>query len=108
MDVAAIEAGTDFVEMLQNAVGSCDALLAVIGPQWLPASHDGRRRLDDPHDFVRVEVAGALQRNVRVLPVLVDDATMPRADQLPDDLQPLARRQAIDLRDARWDADIEQ
>ena len=108
MDVAGIEAGTDFVDVLQTAVGSCDALLAVIGPQWLAASHAGRRRLDDPRDFVRIEIGGALSRKVRVLPVLVDDAAMPRSEELPDDLQPLARRQAIALRDARWDADIDQ
>ena len=108
MDVAAIEAGVDFVDVLQKAVGSCDALLAVIGPQWLSATHDGKRRLDDPHDFVRIEIAGALQRNVRVLPVLVEGASLPRTSELPADLQALTRRQAIELRDARWDDDIER
>ena len=67
MDVTAIEAGVDFVDVLHKAVGSCDALLAIIGPQWLSAAHDGKPRLEDPHDFVRIEIAGALQRNVRVL-----------------------------------------
>jgi len=108
MDVAAIEPGVDFVEVLHKAVGSCDALLAVIGPQWLSATHDGKRRLDDPRDFVRIEIAGALQRNVRVLPVLVEGASLPPADSLPADLHALARRQAIDLRDARWDDDIDR
>lgn len=108
MDVAAIEAGVDFVEVLQKAVGSCDALLAIIGPQWLSAAHDGKRRLDDPHDFVRIEIAGALQRNVRVLPVLVEGASLPQTSALPADLQALTRRQALELRDARWDDDIER
>lgn len=108
MDVTAIDAGVDFVDVLQKAVGSCDALLAVIGPQWLSATHDGKPRLDDPHDFVRIEIAGALQRNVRVLPVLVDGASLPQTSALPADLQALTRRQAIELRDARWDDDIER
>jgi hypothetical protein len=108
MDVTAIEAGVDFVEVLHKAVGSCDALLAIIGPQWLSASHDGKRRLDDPNDFVRIEIAGALERNVRVLPVLVEGASIPPTEGLPSDLHALTRRQAIELRDARWDDDIER
>jgi hypothetical protein len=108
MDVTAIEAGVDFVEVLHKAVGSCDALLAVIGPQWLSATHDGKRRLDDPRDFVRLEIAGALERKVRVLPVLVEGASVPSTEDLPADLQALTRRQAIELRDARWDDDIER
>ena len=84
-------------------------LLAIIGPQWAGAADSaGRRRLDSPNDFVRLEIAGALKRHVRVVPVLVDDARLPVAADLPDDLQPLLRRNAAELRDARWDADIEQ
>ena len=108
MDVTAIEAGVDFVDVLHKAVGSCDALLAVIGPQWLSATHGGKRRLDDPRDYVRLEIAGALERNVRVLPVLVEGATVPSVEALPADLHALTRRQAIELRDARWDDDIER
>jgi hypothetical protein len=108
MDVVAIEAGVDFVDVLHKAVGSCDALLAVIGPQWVSASHGGKRRLDDPRDFVRLEIAGALERNVRVLPVLVEGASVPSTDDLPADLQALTRRQAVELRDGRWDDDIER
>ena len=108
MDVAAIEAGVDFVDVLDKAVGSCDALLAIIGPQWLSATVDGKRRLDDPHDFVRIEIAGALQRNVRVLPVLVEGAELPATSELPAALHKLTRRQAFEVRDARWDDDIER
>lgn len=108
MDVTAIEAGVDFVDVLHKAVGSCDALLAVIGPQWVSAAHGGKRRLDDPRDFVRLEIAGALERNVRVLPVLVEGASVPSTDDLPPDLQALTRRQAVELRDGRWDDDIER
>ena len=109
MDVTAIDAGVDFVDAIDRAVGTCDVLLAIIGPQWAGVTdHAGRKRLDNPNDFIRLEIAGALKRNVRVVPVLVDDAQLPGAGDLPDDLQPLLRRNAAQLRDARWDADIEQ
>jgi len=71
--VDSIELGDDFVEMITRAVGSCDVLLALIGDQWLTITdEDGRRRVDDPNDFVRVEIEAALTRNVRVIPILVD------------------------------------
>jgi hypothetical protein len=79
-DVDSIELGDDFVEMITRAVGSCDVLLALIGDQWLTITdEDGRRRVDDPNDFVRVEIEAALTRKVRVIPILVDGARMPRA-----------------------------
>ena len=109
MDVTAIDAGVDFVDAIDSAVGTCDVLLAVIGPQWTSAvDRDGHRRLDSATDFVRLEIGGALKRNVRVVPVLVDGARLPTAGDLPEELQPLLRRNAVELRDARWDADIEQ
>jgi hypothetical protein len=109
MDVTAIDAGADFVDAIDKAVGTCDVLLAIIGPQWAGAADGaGRRRLENANDFIRLEIAGALKRNVRVVPVLVDDARFPAGADLPDDLQPLLRRNAVELRDARWDADIEQ
>jgi hypothetical protein len=108
MDVTDIEAGVDFVDVLQRAVGSCDVLLAVIGREWLTCTdRNGRRRLDDPHDFIRLEVGIALTRNVRVIPVLVEGAVVPTASELPSDLEGLTRRQAVELRDARWNADVE-
>ena len=108
MDVAGIEAGTDFVESIEQAVGSCDALLAVIGEEWLAsAKQDGSRRLDDPQDFVRLEIGAALRRNVRVIPLLVQGAEMPAEGDLPDYLKPLVRRQAVELRDNRWNADVD-
>jgi len=87
IDVASIEPGVDFAEVITRAVGSCDVLLAVIGPGWLTAPDEaGQRRLDDPDDLVRLEVEAALARDVRVIPVLVEDATMPRRKDLPEDL----------------------
>jgi hypothetical protein len=108
IDVAGIEAGVDFIEALEKAVGSCDVLLAIIGREWVASTdRKGRRRLDDPRDFLRLEISTALKRDVRVIPVLVEDAPMPSADVLPDDLIPLTRRQAVELRDTRWDADVD-
>ncbi len=108
MDVTDIEAGVDFVDVLERAVGSCDVLLAVIGPEWVSsADRSGRRRLDDPQDFIRLEIGTALKRNVRVIPVLVQGAVMPRVDELPADLGPLVRRQAVELRDVHWNADVD-
>ena len=108
IDVTGIEAGVDFVEVLENAVGSCDVLLAVIGREWVTsADRNGRRRLFDPRDFIRLEISTALKRNVRVIPILVEGAPVPTAEVLPDDLTPLIRRQAVELRDTRWDADVD-
>src|SRR5262249_40394164 len=88
---------------ITTAVGSCDALIALIGPHWVSViDKSGRRRLDDPTDFTRLEIAAALKRNVRVIPALVGGAQMPGSDDLPEDIKPLARRQAYELTDNRW------
>lgn len=105
-DVDSIQLGDDFVEVITRAVGSCDVLVALIGDQWLTITDaHGRRRLDDPDDFVRLEIEAALTRNVRVIPILVDGARMPRADELPDSLVKLVRRQALELSPARFEFD---
>jgi Tol biopolymer transport system component len=107
MDVDTIEPGVDFAEVLAAAVESCEVLLAVIGDQWLTMKDDtGRRRLDNPDDFVRLEIGAALDRNVRVIPVLVQDAKMPRAQDLPPALAKLARRHAHEMSDPRWNYDV--
>jgi hypothetical protein len=108
-DVEAIEAGVDFVEAINSAVSQCAVLLAIIGPNWLKVTDSqGRRRLDDRNDFVRLEIAAALQRNIRVVPVLVGGVVMPKAEDLPQGLESLARRQAHELSDPRWDFDVGQ
>jgi TIR domain len=105
-DVDSIELGDDFVEVISSAVGSCDVLLALIGDRWLAITdEDGRRRLDDAADFVRLEIEAALTRNVRVIPILVEGARMPRVAELPPSLAKLARRQALELSPARFDFD---
>jgi hypothetical protein len=105
-DVDSIELGDDFVEAITSAVGSCDVLLALIGDEWLTITdEDGRRRLDNADDFVRLEIEAALTRKVRVIPVLVDGATMPDPDDVPPSLVPLTRRQALELSPSRFDFD---
>jgi hypothetical protein len=89
MDVGTLEPGTNFVKKIESAVGSADALLVVIGRGWLTAKNvDGERRLDDPEDFVRLEVALALAGEAVVIPVLVGGAVMPAEEDLPPDLVP--------------------
>lgn len=109
MDVSAIEPGVDFVEAIDRAVGSCTVLLVVIGRRWLDSTdRAGQRRLDDPKDFIRLEVGTALRRNIRVIPVLVQDAAMPGEGDLPDDLKLLARRNAFEINDNHWDSNMAQ
>jgi TIR domain-containing protein len=108
-DVDNIEPGLDFVNILSERVGVCEALVAIVGRSWLSIRDDEqRRRIDDPHDFVRIEIEAALQRNIRVIPVLVDGARMPRAEELPDGLKPFSRRQAIEISHTRFDSDTER
>ncbi len=105
MDVEGIEPGLDFVVAIEEAVGSCRVLIAVIGDEWTTSTDAaGRRRLDDPNDFIRLETGSALQRGIRVVPVLVGGAVMPLAADLPDDLKALTRRQAIEINHKQWEA----
>src|SRR6516162_610618 len=107
MDVDNLDPGVDFVEAIETSVGSCEVLIAVIGKQWLVSSdEEGRRRLDNPDDFVRLEIAAALKRNIRVIPLLVDGALMPRSNELPDDLKLLIRRNALEVSHTRFNADL--
>jgi len=109
MDVDAIQPGRHFVEVVQEAVSACDALIAVIGSDWLQISDaSGARRLDDPSDMVRLEVATALERGIPVIPVLVRGAQMPREGDLPVGLTDLAYRNALEVSDARFRADVER
>jgi hypothetical protein len=108
MDVDHIPAGVDFVDHLNSQVAACDVFLAVIGPNWLNAKDDrGRRRFENPDDFVTIEIAAALARNIRVIPVLVDGARTPKADKLPDSVKPLVRRHAVEVRNTQFGRDAE-
>lgn len=94
IDVDNIPLGVDFVDYLDRKVSECETLVAVIGKQWLEATdpRTGQRRLDDPNDFVRIEIATALKRGIPVVPLLLDGTDIPGADRLPEDLQALARK----------------
>lgn len=106
-DIDTIEPGDDFVEVIEKAVTSCGVLLAVIGKQWLSLTDaEGKRRLDDPNDFVRIEIAAALDQNIRVIPTLVGGARMPSITVLPDNLTKLARRNALEIGDRTFQFDV--
>jgi class 3 adenylate cyclase/tetratricopeptide (TPR) repeat protein len=107
MDVDRLALGRDFVEAIDREVGSCDVMIALIGRNWLSvADADGRPRLEDPSDYVRLEIEAALTRDVPVIPALVQDAEMPRSVELPDSLAPLAHRQGLPIRDIGWHEDV--
>ena len=106
LDVDNIAPGLDFKKVLAEKVQACDVLLAVIGPGWLTSADErGSRRLDNPNDFVRIEIEAALVRDIRVIPVLVDGAPMPGEQELPDTLRSLADRNAVRLAHERFGAD---
>ncbi len=108
MDIDTIAPGEDFVEVIRSAVSSAETVIALIGRQWLTVTNPGgQRRLDDPDDFVRLELVTALERKIRVVPVLVQGATMPGAKDLPAPLAPLARRNAVEVGDARFRRDVQ-
>jgi hypothetical protein len=109
MDLDSIEPGLDFIEVIERTIASCDVLIALIGRQWLMSTDAaGQRRLDDPEDFVRREIVMALRRNIRVIPILIQGTSMPRAATLSDDLQPLTRRNAVELSDMHFRRDVDQ
>jgi hypothetical protein len=105
-----IPPGADFGEYLTSLVDRCNVVLAIIGPRWLDArDREGERRIDDPQDWVRLEIERALARDgVEVIPVLVDGARLPPREELPPSLLGLRRRNAFELSDSRWDYDLEQ
>jgi hypothetical protein len=107
MDIeGGISRGADFVNAIGRAVADVDAMVVVIGHHWSKCTDDqGLRRLDSEDDWVRQEIVAALRRDILVLPVLVGGATMPRAEDLPDDIRALARKQAAEISDSRWDYD---
>ena len=107
LDTDKIAAGDDFPRALEERLAASDALLAVIGPQWLTIADARGPRLNQPEDYVRREIATALARGTRVIPVLVGGARMPAADELPEPLRPLAHRNAATLHDATFERDFE-
>ena len=109
MDVDSIAPGLDFREVVQQRLASCDLMLALVGKEWLTVTtRDGRRRIDDPGDFVRLEIEGALKRKIPVAPVLLHGAQMPSADSLPESMRDFAFRNAFELSHTRWESDVDE
>jgi hypothetical protein len=107
MDIDSIEPGDDFVEVIKSKVGACEVLVVLIGRAWLTCTDEsGRRRLDNHDDFVRLEVKAALERGIRVIPVLVSGARPPRPEEVPDDLSPLCHRNALTLTEVGYRQDL--
>jgi hypothetical protein len=109
MDVDAIELGVDFLKAISAEVAKCDVLLAIIGPGWLDASdEEGNRRLNNKNDFVRIEIAAALKRDIPVIPLLFDGTPIPTEDRLPKDLKALVLRNGISVRHASFHRDTDK
>lgn len=109
MDVDGIPLGSDFVKVLREEVGRCQVLLALIGGAWLDARDaQGKWRLDDPNDFVRIEIATALARGIPVIPVLFDGVAMPAAERLPDNLKELRHRNWLNVRHETFHSDLDK
>jgi hypothetical protein len=108
MDVDSIAHGVDFTESVIEAVSGCNILIALIGRDWLAITDsEGRRRIDNPDDWVRIEIETALKSHIPVVPVLVDGAALPQLSDLPPSLQPLIRRQALQLTHTGFRAGVE-
>jgi hypothetical protein len=107
-DVDDIRPGQDFVAAIDTQLQSAQAVLVMIGPRWLEAGTDGKRRLEAADDFVRREVAAGLASGKPVIPLLVGGATMPNAKDLPDAIVDLARHNAVTLSDGGWRLDVER
>lgn len=109
MDIDKIDPGLDFTQVISKYLNSSEVMLAIIGPDWMAYNPDkGTYRINDNNDWVRKEIASALQRNIRVIPVLLDGGSMPDEDQLPDDLKPLLLRQSYEISNKRWKYDCDQ
>ncbi|MBL8398449.1 MAG: toll/interleukin-1 receptor domain-containing protein [Candidatus Accumulibacter sp.] len=109
LDYQSIVSGEDFAEAIRRGIGTSVVVLVVIGPHWLDARNaDGQRRLDDPADFVRLEIETALSGGVPIIPVLIEGATMPASTRLPASLQEFSRCQGVELSATRWQYDVDR
>ena len=100
-DVESLSPGADFVDVVREMLQRAFAMVVIIGPAWLDT-----QRLSDREDLHREEIRTALERSIHIVPVLVNGASVPRKDDLPDEIRPLVRRHAIEITDTRWDYDV--
>lgn len=106
-DIENIAGGADFGNVIEQNLQAADAVIVLIGPEWLSIKNDkGQRRLEDPQDWVALEIAAAIEMKKPIFPVLVDGASMPRVEELPDKLKPLIRYNALSVSDDRWKSDV--
>lgn len=109
LDTDSIEAGADFATEILRALQRCDVMLVIIGPKWLELGHEsGGRRLDDPMNYVRMEIESSLNRGLTIIPVIVDPAKPPMEEELPDSLKRLSRRQGFIIRQEHLEVDLAQ
>jgi formylglycine-generating enzyme required for sulfatase activity len=108
MDVDTIQAGADFQKAIEAAISECDVMVALIGKKWIDGDGPGTRRLEDAKDYVRLEISTALDRDVRVIPVLVDGMAMPDEQELPSSIRPITRRNALEISNTRFNYDLER
>ena len=109
MDIDRIEPGQDFVDAINHSVAEAGVLLVLIGREWIKMTDkSGVPRLDNPEDFVRLEILAGLEQKTVIIPVLLADAEMPSAQALPAPLQPFARRNAIEISDSRFHSDVDR
>jgi len=108
-DIEGISGGADFGVVITETVNRADAVIVLIGKRWLNACDEtGQQRLKDSEDWVAQEIAAALKQKVPVYPVLVDDVSMPRSEDLPEVIKPLARYHAVSISDRNWSRDVDQ
>jgi TIR domain len=105
-DVSGIPPGKDFVQWIDETVADTSVVLVLIGPNWLSPTESGQSRLHEPDDQLAAEIEAALEQDKLIIPVLLEDARMPRAEELPDRLKDLARRNAVSLADEHWGSDV--
>jgi hypothetical protein len=108
MDVDSIDPGDRFPDILAQALDSSDVLVAIVGKNWFGIALEGKRRIDEPDDFVRQEVGGAISRGIHVIPVLVGGAMLPQPEELPPDLATLSAFNAVEVRHTRFDDDVQR
>jgi hypothetical protein len=107
MDQFSVKPGEPFPWAIQQAVAHCDVMVALIGPKWLSvADRNGRRRLDDPRDYVRREITAGLDRGISLIPVILPGGSIPDASALPEEMQGLEQLQMLDLSARHWQADV--
>ncbi|MFT3946326.1 MAG: toll/interleukin-1 receptor domain-containing protein [Agriterribacter sp.] len=108
MDIEKLEPGVDFRVALAKSLETCDVLFAVIGPGWIGTDKNGNPRIKHAEDWVRIELETALKRDIRIIPVLVREASLPQPEELPESLYPLLNRQTYEISNKRWKYDTDQ